>query len=108
MQNTALNTLEASAENGAAQSSEQGFELLLQRQGLRLPVEPGESITDVLQLAGVEIETVCEQGICGTCVTRWVDGDPEHHDSCLTEAERSTHVALCCARNRSATLTLDL
>lgn len=104
MQNTALNTLEAPVENGAAQ----GFELLLQRQGLRLPVEPGESITDVLQLAGVDIETVCEQGICGTCVTRWVDGDPEHHDSCLTEAERSTHVALCCARNRSATLTLDL
>ena len=108
MQNTALNTLEASAENGAAQSSEQGFELLLQRQGLRLPVEPGESITDVLQLAGVDIETVCEQGICGTCVTRWIDGNPEHHDSCLTDAERSTHVALCCARNRSATLTLDL
>ena len=104
MQNTALNTLEAPSENGAAQ----GFELILQRQGLRLPVEPGESITDVLQLAGVEIETVCEQGICGTCVTRWVDGDPEHHDSCLTEAERRTHVALCCARNRNATLTLDL
>lgn len=104
MQNTAVNTLEAPAETG----SEQGFELILQRQGLRLPVEPGESITDVLQLAGVEIETVCEQGICGTCVTCWVDGNPEHHDSCLTEAERSTHVALCCARNRSATLTLDL
>ena len=104
MQNTALNTLDAPAENG----SEKGFELILQRQGLRLPVEPSESITDVLQLAGVDIETVCEQGICGTCVTRWIDGNPEHHDSCLTEAERSTHVALCCARNRSATLTLDL
>ena len=104
MQNTAVNTLEAPAETG----SEHGFELILQRQCLPLPVEPGESITDVLQLAGVDIETVCEQGICGTCVTRWVDGDPEHHDSCLTEAERSTHVALCCARNRSATLTLDL
>ena len=104
MQNTAVNTLEAPAETG----SEHGCELILQRQGLRLPVEPGESITDVLQLAGVDIETVCEQGICGTCVTRWIDGNPEHHDSCLTDAERSTHVALCCARNRSATLTLDL
>jgi vanillate O-demethylase ferredoxin subunit len=62
----------------------------------------------VLQLAGVAIETVCEQGICGTCVTRWTAGDPEHHDRCLTDEERSTHVALCCARNRGATLTLDL
>lgn len=100
MQNTAPDTLETPVE--------QGFELVLLRQGLRLPVEPGERITDVLQLAGVAIETVCEQGICGTCVTRWTAGDPEHHDRCLTDEERSTHVALCCARNRGAALTLDL
>ncbi|WP_407714519.1 2Fe-2S iron-sulfur cluster-binding protein [Comamonas testosteroni] len=100
MPNTAPDTLETPVE--------QGFELVLLRQGLRLPVEPGERITDVLQLAGVAIETVCEQGICGTCVTRWTAGDPEHHDRCLTVEERSTHVALCCARNRGADLTLDL
>lgn len=100
MQNTAPDTLETPVE--------QGFELVLLRQGLRLPVEPGERITDVLQLAGVAIETVCEQGICGTCVTRWTAGDPEHRDRCLTVEERSTHVALCCARNRGAALTLDL
>ena len=100
MPNTAPDTLETPVE--------QGFELVLLRQGLRLPVEPAERITDVLQLAGVTIETVCEQGICGTCVTRWTAGDPEHHDRCLTDEERSTHVALCCARNRGATLTLDL
>ncbi|MDR3067078.1 MULTISPECIES: 2Fe-2S iron-sulfur cluster-binding protein [Comamonas] len=100
MPNTAPDTLETPVE--------QGFELVLLRQGLRLPVEPGERITDVLQLAGVAIETVCEQGICGTCVTRWTAGDPEHHDRCLTVEERSTHVALCCARNRGAALTLDL
>ena len=100
MSNTAPDTLETPVE--------QGFELVLLRQGLRLPVEPAERITDVLQLAGVPIETVCEQGICGTCVTRWTAGDPEHHDRCLTAEERSTHVALCCARNRGATLTLDL
>lgn len=100
MQEAALDTLETRVE--------QGFDLVLHRRGIRLTVEPGESITDVLQLAGVDIETVCEQGICGTCVTRWMEGDPQHHDSCLTELERRTHVALCCARNRSATLTLDL
>lgn len=100
MSNTAPDTLETPVEKG--------FELVLLRQGLRLPVEPAERITDVLQLAGVAIETVCEQGICGTCVTRWTAGDPEHHDRCLTDEERSAHVALCCARNRGATLTLDL
>ncbi|MFT3814399.1 MAG: 2Fe-2S iron-sulfur cluster binding domain-containing protein [Acidovorax sp.] len=100
--------MQASAPQSLATPVEQGFELVLHRQGLRLPVAPGESLTDVLQLAGVAIDTVCEQGICGTCVTRWLDGAPEHRDRCLTEEERGTHVALCCAGSRSATLTLDL
>ncbi len=84
------------------------FELVLARSQMRLPVGPGESMADVLQLAGVAIETLCEQGVCGTCVTRWLEGAPDHHDSCLSADEQATHVAVCCARSRSATLTLDL
>jgi ferredoxin len=84
------------------------FELALVRSAMRLSVEPGESMADVLQLAGIPIDTLCEQGVCGTCSTRWLDGEPEHHDSCLSAEEQSTHLALCCARSKSATLTLDL
>lgn len=88
--------------------TEHAFELILQRSQMRLPVARGESMADVLQLAGVPLETLCEQGVCGTCVTRWLDGEPDHRDSCLNAAEQATHVAVCCARSHSATLTLDL
>jgi len=89
-------------------ATDQAFELVLARSQMRLPVEPGESMADVLQLAGIAIATLCEQGVCGTCVTRWLDGAPEHRDSCLSAEEQRTHLAVCCARSQSATLTLDL
>lgn len=96
------------APTSPSESTEITFELLLARSQMRLPVGPGESMADVLQLAGVAIETLCEQGVCGTCVTRWLDGAPDHRDSCLSADEQATQVAVCCARSHSATLTLDL
>ncbi|WP_159914040.1 2Fe-2S iron-sulfur cluster binding domain-containing protein [Pantoea sp. 18069] len=87
---------------------EHAFELVLARSQLRLAVEPGESMADVLQLAGIALDTLCEQGVCGTCVTRWLAGAPEHRDSCLSAEEQRTHVAVCCARSLGPTLTLDL
>lgn len=85
-----------------------GFEVLLARRQQRLHVAPGKSIAHVLQGAGVAVDTVCEQGICGSCLTPYLDGTPDHQDVCMTEAERATHVAICCARSHSPTLTLDL
>ncbi len=89
-------------------ASDQPFTVLLARSGQTLDVGAGESIADVLQLAGIALDTVCEQGVCGTCVTPWLAGDPEHRDSCLSIEERRTHLAVCCARSRGASLTLDL
>lgn len=89
-------------------ATEQTFELVLARSQMRLPVEPGESMADVLQLAGIAIDTLCEQGVCGTCATRWLAGSPDHRDSCLSAEEQATHVAVCCARSHGPTLTLDL
>lgn len=89
-------------------SGQRAFEVQLLRSGLQLTVEPGESIADVLHLAGIALDTVCEQGVCGTCVTRYTEGDPEHRDSCLSAEEQRTHVALCCAGCRSSRLVLDL
>lgn len=84
------------------------FELILARSQLRLAVQAGDSMVDVLHMAGIRIDTLCEQGVCGTCSTPWLAGEPDHRDSCLSPTEQLTHVAVCCARSRSPTLTLDL
>lgn len=64
----------------------------------------------MLDDAGVCIPLACEQGICGTCLTRVLDGEPEHRDSFLTDAERARNDQFtpCCSRARSACLVLDL
>jgi len=100
--------MQTTAPTAPSPATEQAFELVLARSQMRLPVEPGESIADVLQLAGIAIDTLCEQGVCGTCVTRWLEGAPDHRDSCLSTEEQCTHVAVCCARSHGASLTLDL
>ena len=54
------------------------------------------------------IETSCEGGYCGTCITRCLAGDPVHRDSVLSESERKTLVMVCRARSRSPVLVLDI
>ena len=100
--------MQISATATSLPTAEQAFELVLARSQMRLPVAPGESMADVLQLAGIAIDKLCEQGVCGTCATRWLTGTPDHRDSCLSAEEQLTHVAVCCARSHGPSLTLDL
>ncbi|WP_246129591.1 PDR/VanB family oxidoreductase [Verticiella sediminum] len=96
---------------GAAGATAAGasFEAILARQdGRRVRVGPDQTLAEALHAAGVDVDMVCEQGICGSCVTRFLDGAPIHGDTCLTAEERQTHVAVCCARSATPTLTLDL
>ena len=54
--------MQTAPDTASATRTEHTFELILQRSQMRLPVGPGESMADVLQLAGVPLETLCEQG----------------------------------------------
>ncbi|MBB5498714.1 PDR/VanB family oxidoreductase [Paraburkholderia sp. MM5384-R2] len=73
-----------------------------------IPVE--KSVVQVLAEHGIDIPVSCEQGVCGTCVTRVLDGDPDHRDMILTEAEhrQKDRFTPCCSRSKSARLILDL
>jgi vanillate monooxygenase ferredoxin subunit len=94
----------------AAAVADGGFEIRLARRGLRLRVPPDRTILQVLTDHGVAVETSCEQGVCGTCLTRVLDGLPDHRDAFQTDAERSSNqwVTVCCSRARSPCLVLDL
>ncbi|RZI99218.1 MAG: oxidoreductase [Rubrivivax sp.] len=77
--------------------------------GQRIEIPPDESITTALERHGVSIPVSCEQGICGTCLTRVVSGEIEHRDGFLTAGERAQgdQMTPCCSRGRG-TLVLDL
>lgn len=88
----------------------EGFEVRLQRSGQSVRVAPGTSIVDALAKIGVEVDTSCGEGVCGTCMVPVIDGEPDHRDHCLSKAERASNTVICCcvSRARSAVLVLDL
>jgi vanillate O-demethylase ferredoxin subunit len=59
---------------------------------------------------GVFLPVSCEQGICGTCITRVLEGVPEYRDSYFTEEKKAANDQFtpCCSRAKSACLVLDL
>ena len=88
----------------------ESFEVVLARSGLTITVEPGRSILETVEAAGVSILSSCREGTCGTCETDVLDGLPEHRDSLLTESERASNetMFICVSRCLGAQLTLDL
>ncbi len=71
-------------------------------------VPPHKSIVDVLMENGIYVDTSCEEGYCGTCLTRYLGGVPEHRDEILDEEDHEEYVLICCARSKTPELLLDL
>jgi len=86
------------------------FELRAERSGLTLTVPEDKSIAQVLLEAGVDVSLSCEQGVCGTCITRVLSGKPDHRDLILTDEEKKLgqEMTICCSRSLTPVLTLDI
>ncbi len=86
------------------------FDVELARSGRVLHIPPDRTVTDILAENGVKVVTSCRQGLCGSCATPVLEGEPEHHDRFLTDAERASGAVFtpCCSRARTAKLVLDL
>ena len=94
----------ASAENAS------DFKVQVASTGQVLDVPLHRTIVQVLRENGYAIVTSCEQGVCGTCLTRVLEGEPLHKDSYLMDEERDKNdrMLLCCSRARTTKLVLDL
>lgn len=105
--------LERFESDGAAAveaASGDSFEVELAKSGQVLQVGPDDLLIDVIRDACPDLMTSCEEGFCGTCETRVLEGTPEHHDTILNERERAAGetMMVCVGRSRSPRLVLDL
>lgn len=89
---------------------DRSFDVTIASTGATFSVAPGKTVVEILLQNGVEVPVSCEQGVCGTCLTRVLDGEPDHRDMFLTDAEKAMNDQFtpCCSRARSARLVLDL
>ena len=86
------------------------FEVQLASTGQVVVVPREKTIVQALAAAGVAVQTACEQGVCGTCLTRVLSGVPDHRDVYLTPEEQAANDQLlpCCSRAKSERLVLAL
>jgi ferredoxin-NADP reductase/nitrite reductase/ring-hydroxylating ferredoxin subunit len=86
------------------------FTVELARSALSLEVPAGKSIIEVMRENGVDVPSSCEQGACGTCLTRVLEGEPDHQDVYLNATERKSNATMltCVSRAKSGRLVLDI
>lgn len=86
------------------------FEVTLASTGKTLSIPAHRSVLAVLLDNGVEIPYSCEEGVCGSCITRVLEGTPDHRDLYFTEEEHALNDQFtpCCSRAKGSRLVLDL
>jgi ferredoxin-NADP reductase len=86
------------------------FKIELARSGVVLTVPSDQSILQVLRDNGCDVNSACEEGICGTCETAVVSGEPEHRDTVLSADERAANntMMVCVSRAKGSRLVLNL
>jgi phthalate 4,5-dioxygenase reductase component len=83
------------------------FRVRLAHTGGVVNVPADQSILEALRDAGLVVPSSCESGTCGTCRTRLVDGEADHRDLVLSDAERESNIMVCVSRALSNELTID-
>ncbi|MGW0036798.1 cytochrome P450 [Gordonia sp. NPDC003376] len=91
-------------------STDTPFTLMAARSGRSIEVPSGLTALEALERAGIPAPSSCRAGVCATCLTRVVDGIPDHRDLVQTDAEKMTdaRMALCCSRSLTPELVLDI
>lgn len=91
-------------------SKEHAFEVELKDSGLTITVPADQTMLTALRAANIDVQSDCEEGLCGSCEVRVIAGDIDHRDVVLTRAEReaNTKMMSCCSRARSGRIVLEL
>ncbi|MBM3511725.1 MAG: oxidoreductase [Alphaproteobacteria bacterium] len=94
----------------AGRRQNKSFKVKVKSSGKEFEVPADKSILDVLRANGFDLDSSCEEGICGTCATQVVKGEIEHRDLFLTEKAKreGKWMMICISRAKGDTLTIDL
>lgn len=102
--------IERFSASGPVDSGGDAFEVELRRTGVTLTVPEGCPALREIQRILPDHPFSCEEGYCGECETRVLEGTPDHRDEYLTEEEqqRNDRIMICVSRCKGPRLVLDL
>lgn len=85
------------------------FAAELRRSGRIVRVPADRSLLSVLRNSGSDLDFSCENGVCGSCETRVLDGVPDHRDNVLQPGARDRRDVIypCVSRAHGSRIVLD-
>ncbi|VVE77258.1 cytochrome P450/oxidoreductase [Pandoraea sputorum] len=89
---------------------EHAFEVTLKDSGITVMVPADQTLLTALRAANIDVQSDCEEGLCGSCEVQVLEGDVDHRDVVLTRTERdaNTKMMSCCSRACGKKLVLAL
>lgn len=98
----------AAAPVDAIQGSEYVAQLSRSQKTVLVPA--GKSLLDALLEAGIDVDHSCREGVCGSCETTVLEGEPDHRDGVLSKRERESGrtMMVCVSGCKGQRLVLDL
>lgn len=89
---------------------DQPFEVVLAQSGQSWTVPVGQSVLDCLIEHGCDPMFDCKRGECGVCSTPVIEGEIDHRDYFLSDAEKASGkvMQICVSRVKGQRLVLDL
>jgi vanillate O-demethylase ferredoxin subunit len=85
------------------------FDVKIASTGAVFKIPGDKTIAGFLEENGIKIPTSCEQGLCGTCKVKVLEGEADHRDKRLSPEQRTEGLFLACvSRAKGDMLVLDL
>jgi ferredoxin-NADP reductase len=99
-----------STTDAAAEGEDTAFQVELRASAVTLDVAVGQSILEVVRSVRPDIGFSCQEGYCGSCETRVLEGEPDHRGTLMSPADHDEEgtMLICVGRSRTPRLVLDL
>ena len=96
---------------GSAEGSSEAavtYSVMFQTSEVKVEIDADTAILDAAEEAGLEVESSCRTGTCGTCKLRCVEGEVEmDEDSGLDDEDREAGYVLTCVGKARSALVLE-
>ena len=94
----------------AASDARAHYSVELRKSGLHFEVPADKTLHEMLIELKADVAWSCEEGICGSCEAKVLEGQVDHRDMVLTPAEQASNTVMmvCVSGCKSERLVLDL
>jgi len=81
-------------------ADDEALEVVLAETGRTVLVPPDRSVLDMLLEEGVDVLHDCQEGICGSCEVKVIEGEVDHRDFVLSDPEKAANgcMMVCVSR----------